>query len=1374
MFRRPLVIFLLLVSILIGGSVIFLQSRVFAGMVRGFLSRTVPRELGVSAEFTDFQLQVFPPGVSVRNPELRLEEKNFLGLPKDSVLKAGRIDLKFRPFQMLWGNIRIEQVRLVDSDISLELGRRDASPNASLRWSELIQVRLQSIAMEQSRIRLRWPSDGIELQAKIQEAQVWRLENGGEHLFSLDASTGAVELLQGGKASSLASVGLSADFGPSGVQLRTLDALIHEDGSKTTLRASGAIRGDLLNPKSLKSSIRIEAEGDAAALLDWIPSSKEGRKSRAPAPHAPIQGRFVLRGELAADLLRIRDSANFDGKIELASGQAHGWRFERADAELRIRSESGKGADIEIQSANILGPDKGRVLLGRSRFSVRSSGLVEDVSIPLQLERAGLSWLTGPYATSVENLDLQLSGELAMTLKTGRRWSLHSRADLQAGVLRLLSTTKTQGGPRNLILSTVPSRIQGTFVVDSGRFSPEQLQWKFEHSLFDISGEVDWTGSSTQWNLKANGAAQLSDLDELGHSKIQGHGRLATHVHGPSENLAIDFDAELSDAVYLNMNFGALRGRFSLVEEQNVLRFSAVQGRQAETSYVVSGPIDFRGDGRMDLEVSFPNGRAEDFLAIFHPLTRELAWFPQSLKGRLKAIGRVHGGLSLAQMKVETKIDGTDWSFFGERFRSIQFAGGYDQGTYFMKGLDARKRSGAIFGSISYDARDRLDWNFKTQGFSLRDFDWMLRLAIPIRGDVQVSTEGSGTLEALESTTQISLTRTVIRSRSFPQSLLRVTTRQGVWGATGSGLGEQVRIDWAHDPRASASNSLKLSLNSADFSPLMLLLNPKSVQDLTLAGRATGSIELAYPGTHFDRASGKLVVSEFLARKEGASLQIADPVAGRMVQGDLSMPDIRILSDRGSVARLSLSTRQGRWSCSLNGEADLSSLEFLTSLVQQASGKAELDVELRGLLSAPEISGKLDINEGYIRTTALDSPLENLQGRFMIRSGKVLLSGFQADLAQGRASAGGQIEFFTDRFPALDLTAQLDENRLKVYPFQFLKLRQARLKIAGTSLPYDITGNVNVEQGLSREKLSGSGQGVSLQSTLYAPPPTGDVAFDFPKFRLRIDVTADSGLKFQNELLDVEMRAAVTVVNTIEAPRLLGKAELVPGQGRMTFKDHIFQVQSALVKFDNPAVLNPVFDLVATTDISGTKVQLYTSGTADRFKVELSSNPVLPEPEILSLLAMGRTLEESQRLRAGSTSGVQQSEAASLILQSLDFNREVREKTGFQVGVGEAVDTQAGMSIFRPQGDLESSIAPKIVLKRQIGKRVDVSVGSTVGSGTTNQREVNADFYISPTVSVRGVWNFFEGSTSQDTSTTTLQQSRTSYGVDLKLQKRFK
>ncbi|MBU6374443.1 MAG: translocation/assembly module TamB domain-containing protein [Bdellovibrionales bacterium] len=1369
MLRRPLVIFILVVSGLVGGAITFLQSKSFAGMVRNFLSRTVPRELGVSVKFSEFQLQVFPPGVSIRNPELQLEDNNFIGIPRDSVLRASRITLRFRPFQMLSGNVRVEQLSLSDAEIDMQMvQKKSGQSRSSLEWSQIFQVKLQSLVLENSIVRLRWPTDGTNVSVKVDRASVSRSEKSKNYPFLVEANVDRVEVRHRENPVALVKLSTVAEVGPRGVSLSTFSARTGDGAEASNVKLSGDIQGNLLDPSGLKSQLQIEASGESDALMKWI-IAKEIPAKR-PKPPVRFLGKYSLQGKLNGDLLRISQTAVFDGRCTLENGEMMGWPVGQAEALIKVRSQLGGGADIDLDAAKISHPSGGKISVGKTQFSIRSNGLTEKATVGLELDRAKLSWLTGPYSRSVDNMETDFSGSLQVDILSGKDWSVRATASLQSPGLSVFSQSPKKG--RSTVIRAGPHRLLGSFSITEGRFRPEGLQLKFEQSQMELGGEISWIGPETQWNLTSKGTVQLTDIKELGGSKIQGQGNLVSHVHGTSKNLAIDFDTELSNFSYINLFFGEVQGRISLLEGQTVLQLQGVKGRIGETPYSLNGPVNFRGEGSLDVSVLFPDGRIEDFISIFHPLTKDLGWFPQSLRGRMKSKGKVHGALGLDSLIVDLSMDGTDWLYLGERFRSVRFSGGLDRGRYHVEGLQARKRAGALEGGISFDTKGRFAWKLATSNLSLRDLDWMLRLDLPIRGELQISSEGLGTLNTLESSTVISLDRTLIRSRDFPRSSLALTSKQGVWSASGSGLGKQVQLEWRHDPRTQAQNQLSLIANRADFSPLLLLLNPKSIQDSALLGRASGSLEFNYQGNAFDKASGALSIQEFLARKKGSEIKLVEPVFGKMTSGDLKMPEIQLQTERGSVAKLTLGSSQGKWECSMGGEVDLAALEFLTPMVQQASGKAELDLVLQGAVGLPQISGKVDLNDGYVRTSAIESPLENLQGRLTLRSGRLALSGVHADLAQGRITAGGQVDFFTDRFPVLDVSVNLDENRIKFYPFQFIKLRSARLRLKGNSLPYDIVGTISVEQGVSREKLANAGQGVSLQSSLYAPPPAGDMAFDFPKFRLKIDVLADSGLIFQNEFLDVEMKAALTVVNTIEAPRLLGKAELVPGQGKLNFKDHVFQVQSAVIKFDNPAVISPIFDLIATTDISGTKVQLYTSGTADRFKVELSSNPVLPEAEILSLLAMGRTLEESQRLRAGNTSGVQQSEAASLILNSLDFNRDVREKTGFQVGVSEAVDTASGSSIFRPQGDVESSVAPKIVLKRQIGKRIDVSLGSTVGSGTTNQKEVNADFYISPSVSLRGVWNYSEGSTAQES--TILQQSRTSYGVDLKLQKRFK
>jgi len=114
----------------------------------------------------------------------------------------------------------------------------------------------------------------------------------------------------------------------------------------------------------------------------------------------------------------------------------------------------------------------------------------------------------------------------------------------------------------------------------------------------------------------------------------------------------------------------------------------------------------------------------------------------------------------------------------------------------------------------------------------------------------------------------------------------------------------------------------------------------------------------------------------------------------------------------------------------------------------------------------------------------------------------------------------------------------------------------------------------------------------------------------------------------------------------------------------------------------------------------------------------------------------------------------------------MDFSKDVQNKTGFQFDVEEAVDASSANSIFRPTNLSDNQASPKLVLKRQLGRNIWFSVGSTVGVGSENQREVNAEYKLTPGMSALGVWNDIEEVNST--------QTRTSFGLDLKFNKRFK
>src|ERR1700760_1960491 len=105
MLRRPFLIFLAAVGLAVACAVWFIQSPGFAALAKKVLAKHLPQDTGIVGDFREFRIKLFPPGIALTDPHVELADKNILGMPGGSRLKAARIELKFYPLQMLTGAI---------------------------------------------------------------------------------------------------------------------------------------------------------------------------------------------------------------------------------------------------------------------------------------------------------------------------------------------------------------------------------------------------------------------------------------------------------------------------------------------------------------------------------------------------------------------------------------------------------------------------------------------------------------------------------------------------------------------------------------------------------------------------------------------------------------------------------------------------------------------------------------------------------------------------------------------------------------------------------------------------------------------------------------------------------------------------------------------------------------------------------------------------------------------------------------------------------------------------------------------------------------------------------------------------------------------
>ena len=1167
-------------------------------------------------------------------------------------------------------------------------------------------------------------------------------------------------------------IGGRARLNVLGLELDTLKLAMAEPDVE--LDVTGQVKGNILRPKNLVIDAHAEASGDLATFATFASGPF---LARHVGESAGLSGRARFRGQVTGNLDRLLETLKVDGAVELENPKFREWAADHVALEGAWRAPSSEGGAgelsltrgeiVEREGARAPGTpgQGGKIAIGAFKMPLDGK---HPVVVPLTLEHAHIHWLAAPGIAKIFALSFRASGAVQATInpQAGSKWSVATLLKLEVVDFLLDNQKQFEAKPEHKVLEVPKLQVEGNASVDPTGVTIDGVDVILPNTKFHATGKI---GFVTGFDLHATGHVDFKDIGRIAENDIRGQGSLDVKVHGPSQRVIIDFDTDLKDASYLNLNLGDLQGRITWDDDPDHLIFTAVNAQNGSTRYQGDGMIDVRG-GTIDLSFAIPQGDVRDLTEIFSHLNEGIWWYPRTMNGPVSGSVRVTGGLSTKDLIVLAKLSGSHWEYLGERFQQVSLSGGYDRGKFEILDLKAMKRLGTVSGHIWVDAQDRFDWEFEGHALTLSDLDHIASLDVPIRGRIAAKSAGSGALGRISSETEISLTDAAIHGSGLPPSQLTIRAENGVTTLKGSALGGSGILDLTYDFKDGGKSELHAEAHRLDFSPILLLLNPKEVEDAALAGYVTGSAHLAFRSGELERATGRLQLAEYRLARADAAFELAQPVDVRIQDGVFELHELALKGPNGE-ATLEMRGKPSGIEGEVGGQIDLSVLEFLTPTIEHANGVADLDFGIGGVLKEPTLTGKARLEGASAQVAALDSPFENVSGSFGVRQNIVTVDDLEADLAGGRVRGDGTVTLFASRYPSIDLHGTLSGNRLPVFPFQFVHVK-GTLDVKGDAPPYQVSGAVVVDSALSKTPMLGGGgaqaQG-GLKAVQYSPPPSARMRGGESFFKLDVAAKADRGVLVQDDLFDAEFKGAVTIVNTLEEPRIVGTAEMLPG-GKLTFKDRVFQIQSFTANFDNPTVIDPAFSLTANTEVNRVKIQLFATGRVSDRKMELTSNPSMPESEIVSLLAVGLTSDDAKRLGANQTI-MEQGEGMSLLLNTLDFNRDVKDKTGIEIQLDEGVSSQIGTSVSRPATVTEATAAPMIVLKRKLGNNVDLSARSTVGVGTLNEKEVNAEVHVTPGFSVIGVWDQQETLDPEGTQTNSTYGS---YGVDFKVMKRFK
>lgn len=1347
-----------LMMVVFGG----IKSPYFVQKMKFLSSRYFLQEWGIHLDFARVSVRFFPPGLSIQKARVVLKD------PASEVheldFQASRIDLDFKLLALLSGRWRLQALKLVDG-------------NVLLVSSGLFQKKDSGSGLKFQDFLMRFQGWFDLLEA---ETIVLRLQEGGgetsgvlEHFSWSDSSYQLKMARVQGEALQVWGVPAVERFQIRGKMHLTKLEVESWDADFSHLRVQGSGACDA----KTQCEGKFELAGNLEKLGILFPVLAE------KFPGNP-EGSFQVQGEVQGKLSNFIQTLQVQAKIHLENvreclGTQHKDQCLRAqwvDAELKYQPSASCPlwiSQVLIREPMVVGNERqrgqgGGVKLGPFGLSFP---LTQPVSIPIELEHAHLHWLASLALQKIYPLDFRVHGSAGVTYfpKRGRRgwrWGLKLNLALENFALDNQRYEKPWV-PKSFIFKIPQIALNGSIQVNASGIQLDQVFINLLQTRLKAFGSIDF---QTGYDLHAMGDVALEDFGKIAGFNARGHGPLRVHVHGLSRSVLVDFDTDLQEAFYFDLFLGKVKGKMTWDDGVSNFLIHQVQLKNGVSLAQVDGGFSFGKEEKVSLEIRLLQASISDTVGTLDGLLNTSQWFPKELIGMFEGGLSIHGGLRSDALKIDVRVSGNHWKYAREHFKKVTIVAGYDGGLYFVRSFEAIKRTGRFLGEIRYRPEESIDWKFRSDQVLLRDWDVLAELDVPIRGNMEFESHGKGDWKNLgfESETHWKLKDLNVWGLFIAPSEVHLKTHEGKASLDANlmdGAGS-LRADYYLN--GNHKNKIHAVLNRFDFSSMLFLLNRKLRKEPQLQAKISADLKLEFEGSRFDEGTGFFAWSEFLLEKKGLRFYLEKPCSAKIQEGSFQMDPVSFRSGADQIV-LDLSSKKSILQGSGAGRLDLALFEFFIPSLVQFSGKARWNFAMQGSWSHPEVSSVLTLEGASLLMDFLDASFEKIRGVFLWKDQGFSFQQVEVLLGGGSVILGGKVHFRKWGYPEVSIHSSILNSKFKIYPFQYARLK-GNLDFVGDGTFYTLEGNVLLDSALFKEKFNQK-VGVEGTKTLSYAPQRQAEAQD-AKIRLNVKVALDKGVLIQNDLMrSTQIQGKVQVLNALNAPALLGNLQIL--RGTLMFKSNAFQIQSGSVTFDSPTAFQPNFDLIASTEINAVKIRMYATGSAQQVKIEFTSNPTLPESDILSLLTTGLTSYDTQRLSANDLGVVQRGEAASLVLHSLDFNRDLEEKTGFQVKLDESLNNRQGTSVFTPLSQADTAAAPQITIRRQLNQRLSLSAGSTVGIGTNKSNQLNMDYLVNKNFSLTSVFTNYGNSGTSDIQSST-QTTENSFGLDLKFQKKFK
>jgi translocation and assembly module TamB len=329
----------------------------------------------------------------------------------------------------------------------------------------------------------------------------------------------------------------------------------------------------------------------------------------------------------------------------------------------------------------------------------------------------------------------------------------------------------------------------------------------------------------------------------------------------------------------------------------------------------------------------------------------------------------------------------------------------------------------------------------------------------------------------------------------------------------------------------------------------------------------------------------------------------------------------------------------------VTGKVDLKLIEArFPELI--SSGVIDLQVDVRGTPQAPDLRGTAVLANASLRHPGFFTGLTNLNGSLSFNQNQIRLDKLQGTAGSGQVNAEGNAVLQAGSIQGMAIQIEAKSVRLRGFPEGLRSFINAKLNLRGSLESPSLEGNVQIQSLAYRSNFEDFLALLNEETLRASSSPLG-------RMRLALHVEGGRNITIQNQLADVEARVDIDLKGTVAEPSVTGHVEA--SGGTLAFQGNRYMVTRGNIDFVDPLRIQPVIDIEAESQVRDYRVILSITGRSDNPKLSMRSDPPLPELEVVSLIAGGRTREEiAARSRTAPTSEqLFQGGAASILLDLL-------------------------------------------------------------------------------------------------------------------------